>query len=363
MKRTPCSCWIYWRHIICTAGWYPAVVTFILTAGLLLALISTSGCHMVELSVGFTPSNDAWNSSQIDLGLFFYYDENAISSINKYQEIFHGGCAQYQDIFQENIIDNDRTWKVGRVMALLALSSSFLGTLTGWLIVFTPVSIGWIWNGLLLPLTMLSFIAEGSKFLIFDMALCRSEVWFPSGVDSLPETAESCKLGESGYYGIAAGAMHLIGLLCVCLKTPVKRKLDPNFGVRYTSQSRDSESYLDVNEPSIQQEDDCSYDEEDAYIPPCTFEDEDIYISEPSPSEKGPGSTCDNSSTASPSRSRSGDVGFQSKETFNHSTIRVSQSRLTVLSKIEQVESSESNEIQLLGQLVSELDSSLGVTR
>jgi hypothetical protein len=318
---------------------------------------------LVELSVGFTPSNKAWNSSHIDLGLFFYYDENATSNINKYQEIFHGGCEPYQDIFQENIIDKDRTWKVGRVMALIALSSSFVGALTGWLIVFTPVPIGWTWNGLLLPMAMLSFIAEGSKFLIFDMALCRSEVWFPSGDDSLPETAKSCKLGESGYYGIAAGAMYLIALMCVCLKTPVKRKLTPNFGIHHSSESRDSDSCLNVNEPSIQPEEDRPYDEEDEYIPPFTFEDEDIYICEPSPSQKASGSTCD-SSTASPSRPRSwDDGGCQPNETFNHSTNRVSQSRLSVLSKVEQVESSESNENRPVGQLVSELDSSLRATR
>ena len=47
----------------------------------------------------------------------------------------------------------------------------------------------------------------------------------------MPQTAESCQLGESAYFSIAAGAFLLVGLLLVCLKVLHERELDPHFGV------------------------------------------------------------------------------------------------------------------------------------
>lgn len=62
--------------------------------------------------------------------------------------------------------------------------------------------------------------------------MCRNAVWFPIGTDSLPTTADECRLGTTSYYCIAAGTTFFISLLLVCLKAPQKRILDSEFGTR-----------------------------------------------------------------------------------------------------------------------------------
>lgn len=79
---------------------------------------------------------------------------------------------------------------------------------------------------------MAAFLAEGSKFLLFDTSICRNTVWFPSGTDSLPRVAEECSLGTTSFYCIAAGACFFVSLLLVCLKAPEKRILDSDYGTR-----------------------------------------------------------------------------------------------------------------------------------
>lgn len=208
----------------------------VVTAGFLLSVYSSAGCDFIDVTVGFTPNNVALNQSEANLGLFFYYDESAVGINNRYQEIFHKGCVWYDDVFDESIISKDRTWKVARIISMVAAASGLLAALTTWTLMLCPLPIGCIWPAILLPSTMLSFISEGSKFLILDVALCRNAVWFPSGVDSLPERAENCTLGSSGFVGVAAGSAYLAALLLVCLSSPEKRELDPNYGIEYSAE-------------------------------------------------------------------------------------------------------------------------------
>ena len=253
------SFWKCSRRWLCTSGGYPLLVAGLATTGFMVSLYSSSGCQFVKVQIGFTPNNVAWNESRAELGLFYYYNNNnrddaftttTSSSLTSQQydemnnDLFFSGCTWYTDTFQDKVIDRDRTWRVSRIMAMIAVSSSLLVTLTLWMIVVTPIPTSCIWPGLLLPNTMLSFIAEGSKFLLFDIALCRKEVWFPSGVDSLPELAEQCQLGSSAYYGIAAGVLHLTALICICLRTPNKRSIDPSYGI-YPANSGDAASSTD----------------------------------------------------------------------------------------------------------------------
>ena len=236
------SFWKYSRRWLCTSGWYPMFVTAIATTGFILSLYSSSGCQFMDIHIGFTPNNLAWNESRAELGLFYYHNRSAsVTAYETSNDLFYDGCIWYTDTFQDKVIDRDRTWRVSRIMAMIAVSSSLLVTLTLWMVVVTPIPTTCIWPGLLLPNTMLSFIAEGSKFLLFDIALCRKEVWFPSGVDSLPEMAEQCQLGSSAFYGIAAGVLHLTALVCICLRTPTKRTIDPSYGI-YPSNSGDAAS-------------------------------------------------------------------------------------------------------------------------
>jgi len=76
---------------------------------------------------------------------------------------------------------------------------------------------------------MISFISESSKFLVFDTGLCRNAMWY-RGSYLVPQTAESCTLGETGWFACAAGVVHFWALVCVCLKAPKRRTLDKSFG-------------------------------------------------------------------------------------------------------------------------------------
>lgn len=222
------------RHCCCKYGLYPIAVAPLLTAAAILSLYSSVGCQFIQVQIGFTPSNEAWNESQASLG-FWYQQKADLMHDLAIQNTFHQGCDWYSDLFEESFIQNDRTWKVARIMALVSGLSSSLSAFLTWLFVLSPLPAGFFWPGLLLPVVMIAFISEGSKFLLFDIGLCRSSVWLPSGVNSLPQPATSCTLGESAILCIISGSLLLVGLLMVCLKVPIARELDPHFGVSQSS--------------------------------------------------------------------------------------------------------------------------------
>jgi hypothetical protein len=247
------KCWSLWRYCCCRLGVYPLVVAPLMTAACLLSLYSSSGCEFIELSVGFTPINAAMNQSQVNLGLFYYQpafvvpiategQEKGQDGIivqeegeNKYKQVLFEGCQAYTTDITDDMVKPDRTWKIARIMALIAAGASTLGTILAWSFVVTPLSPNYAWPGIFLPVIMIAFIAEGSKFLIFDIALCRTSLWLPSGVDSPAQAAEACELGTSALTAIAAGAVLLVVLLGVCLKAPEYRDLDPDYGVFYAT--------------------------------------------------------------------------------------------------------------------------------
>jgi len=344
----------------------------ILTAGFILSLYSSAGCNFIDLSVGFVPNNAAWNQSRAELGLFYYYDNSTVVSDNKYQQTFHEGCVRYTDDFDDAIVSKDRTWKVARVMASIALSGSLLATITIWIIILSPVPVQCVWPGILLPTSMLAFIAEGSKFLFFDIALCRNAVWFPSGVDSLPEEAASCGLGPSAFVGIAAGSLHLVALLAVCMESPRKRKLNPDYGRNYdlTADEEALEASLPKNDVRDSyrgyMEEDPSMLEEDIY----TAGPQESIISEvDAPSSNHTTSEGDNSTVSTDQKSNhSGSLkkSSGSKEapysSLDNNDVspppRVSESRIAVMSKM-QLQSQNSGSSDLIATLVQDLDSSL----
>lgn len=217
-----------------------------ITSGCLLSLYSSFGCDFVELEVGFTPSNQAWNQSSAHLGLF--YMRTGKESGNKYEQALLQGCEWYSDSFEFNFIEGDRTWKVARIMALISGAASITATMTSWLFLFSPLPVSLFWPGLLLPAVLVAFLAEGSKFLMFDTAVCRTALWTPTGVDSLPQRAESCNLGSTAVYAIVSGSILFIALMFVCLKAPEKRHLDENYGRKHDNkgkqQPEDVESQL-----------------------------------------------------------------------------------------------------------------------
>jgi len=374
----------------------------VVTAGFVLSLYSSAGCRFIDLDVGFVPDNVAWmNQSQAELGLFYYHrdhsnmtavesmaaSEQEMISTNKYRQTFHEGCVWYSDDFDEAIVDKDRTWKVARVMAGIAVCGSLLATLTLWMIVLLPLPVHCVWPGILLPSCMLAFIAEGSKFLFFDIALCRNAVWFPTGKDSLPEEAASCELGTSAIVGIAAAALHLVALLAVCMRSPEKRELDPNFGLPYVLPvtGDDEEERMEAPVATNATERDYTYREdenEDLFLEEDpSMLDEEVYTAGPMNASMGSMGRTASEGDASTVATEHSNGDFQKastaagqlplKETPYSSSVaggdaasppppKVSESRIAAMSKLQlQSQNSSGGSQDLLANLVHDLDSSL----
>lgn len=204
-------------------------------------LYSTAGCEFMHVNVGFQPSNEAWNQTSADVGLFFY-QSNDFSNENRYKEMIHSGCQNYADDFNEYFIKGDRTWSVAKIMAYISGSAGILGTVTAWLIVITPLPSWFFWPGVLLPSVLIIFLAGGAKFLFFDTEICHSRLWVPFSENNeyTPQKAEECRLGRDGYVSIVSCGVALFNIFLVCLKAPKKRELS-NYGLYYNDVEGDSE--------------------------------------------------------------------------------------------------------------------------
>lgn len=321
------------------------------------------------VEVGFTPSNQGWNTSHSDLGFFYQYQAGS-TDYDEYREFLQGGCLPYSEEFESGFAGKDRTWKVSRIMSLIAVGSGLVATVVAWCNVLLPIPAECLWPGLLLPGVMIAFISEGSKFLFFDIAVCRSALWYPSGAESLPTSARSCTLGQSAYAAIAAGSVQLLGLLMVCLKAPKKRELDPDFGVHYrTGAEYDMEAA--GADASYSRSDYSSkrprrgYDRrhivyEDEPIPEqnkraeeddTSVVDEDIYIVETNNARNSTGSTEKPGMTNQK-------PPLQSSPHFPMNE-HISQSRLSVIAKLERISnSSQPDESTLVDQVMTDLDTS-----
>jgi hypothetical protein len=119
----------------------------------------------------------------------------------------------------------------------------------------TPLPASVFWLGVLLPALMASFLAEGSKFLFFDIAVCRNSVWFPRGDESMPRPAEGCSLGATGKFAIASGTIFFVSLLVVSLKAPERRELVSTYGL-------DVESCDSYHEPTSEDNMDTASDQD-----------------------------------------------------------------------------------------------------
>mmetsp|Transcript_35024 Transcript_35024/g.72932 ORF Transcript_35024/g.72932 Transcript_35024/m.72932 type:complete len:472 (-) Transcript_35024:1193-2608(-) len=252
------KCWTYGRYCCFRFGMYPLAVAPILTAAFLLSVYSTTGCRFVEVDLGFSPTpNESWNSSSASLGFYYHYrpDQPYAEGESKFDpelaDTVHENCYWYSDAMEDNFIESDRTWKVARIMALISAGGSGLSAILAWSFVgpcYCPVNV--LWPAFLLPIVMMSFIAEGSKFLIFDMSICRNKIFKIETEDGSEEFqgADSCSLGESAILAIVSGCLLLVGMLMVCLNIPNERELDPNFGMSNGSTDDSSDGIEDYPE-------------------------------------------------------------------------------------------------------------------
>jgi len=124
--------WRLWRHCCCRFGIFPLLVAPIVTLGCLLSLYSSTGCKFVELDIGFQPANEGWEGeeSPIYFGLFYYYNSSAVRNLS-YQDQLHEGCMSFSDELYSIYIDNDRTFKMTRVMTYISCISSFVAMVCG----------------------------------------------------------------------------------------------------------------------------------------------------------------------------------------------------------------------------------------
>lgn len=190
--------------------WYPLGVAVLFGVGTGLSISSTLGCDFVRVSIGFVPVNPTYNSSSLLEGGLWRFSQPTTND-NAY-------CESYSVEFEQDFIQGDLAWRMARIMAWIAGSSAASATLLAGAMVGLPKTIPPIlWYALLLPLCMIAVLAEGFQFLLLDVGLCRNPTWWPSGVDSDAQAAESCRLGTSGGWSLAAATCFLLGLILVCL--------------------------------------------------------------------------------------------------------------------------------------------------
>lgn len=107
--------------------------------------------------------------------------------------------------------------------------------------VISPIPACFLWPGILLPASLVSFLSSGAKFLFFDIEICRSMLWLPDH-DKFPENAKSCTLGTDSILSIISCTLSLLCVLLVCLKAPERRNLnDGRRGIRFSDDDDEEE--------------------------------------------------------------------------------------------------------------------------
>ena len=119
--------WRLWRHCCCRYGWYPLLIAPLATAGCLLSVLSSAGCDFIRVNVGFTPSNDAWNQSTAEFGIFMYQSGESDNN-DDFRKAFIEGCRWYTDDFNSEFVESDRTWKTTVLMGYISGISSMVAT-------------------------------------------------------------------------------------------------------------------------------------------------------------------------------------------------------------------------------------------
>jgi hypothetical protein len=78
------------------------------------------------VQVGFTPSNDAWNKSIAQFGIFMYQSFEEDDKL--FRGAFIGGCRWYDDSFTNEFMEDDQTWHVTSIMAYISAAAGAIAT-------------------------------------------------------------------------------------------------------------------------------------------------------------------------------------------------------------------------------------------
>lgn len=219
--------WKLWRHCLCRFGYYPLFVAPLVTCAAFMDLYSSTGCDFIRLDVGFVPVNEVWPGPTAYLGLFSY-DSFEINS-NRWKRSFNNGCTGYSDNFESVFIGSDQTWQITRIMAYISGCASLVAVATAWLLTITPLPASFFWPGVLLPAAVVAMLTGGAKFLFFDAKICTEELWFAENATE-PVAPTSCNMGDSAVYAVASIAAYFLCTILICIRSPQKRELDPNYG-------------------------------------------------------------------------------------------------------------------------------------
>ena len=97
-----------------------------------------------------------------------------------------------------------------------------------WLFVLTSIGGVRLWWSLVLRSVLASgTIAEGLKFLFFQIDLCGRQVTNDSGEDA----RSGCSLARDGWFGVVAAVLFFLSAILTFVKQPEMRELDEGYGV------------------------------------------------------------------------------------------------------------------------------------
>ena len=130
-----------------------------------------------------------------------------------------------------------------------------------WLFVLTSIGGVRLWWSLVLRSVLASgTIAEGLKFLFFQIDLCGRQVTNDSGEDA----RSGCSLARDGWFGVVAASLFFLSAILTFVKQPEMRELDEGYGVDDDTSIEDDADSTDAidlyDETAFEQPSESTYD-------------------------------------------------------------------------------------------------------
>ena len=191
----------------CRNGWYPALVAAAISIGCLLDLYSSMSCEFLQVHV---ETDTGESRGSVHIGIYFH--QTGAFENGAFGEYLAEGCQRYSDEFEENVIAQDKLWLTTRYIGMISAACGGVAAVACWLLVFTPLPIGCLWFGVILPLVFIAFLAEGLKFLFLDVKVCSAALWYTRSTD--------CEFATTGYIAIAASVVFFLCAVLVCVHRP-----------------------------------------------------------------------------------------------------------------------------------------------